>query len=61
MKIFLFIILLIVIGLPIYFMVLFYNHFKKYVKVKFTFNKKSKTSNPKVDIKTLLSQITKKN
>ena len=56
MKIFLFIILLIVIGYPIYFMVLLYNHFKQYIKISFSFDKKGKTSNPKVDVKSVLTE-----
>lgn len=60
MKIFLFIILLIVIGFPIYFMVLLFNHFKKYVRIGFTTNSnKGKTKNPKVDIKTVLTHVMK--
>ena len=63
MKIFLFIILLIVIGFPIYFMVLLYNHFKKFIHIKFTTTKrvKVKTDNPSVNLKSLLSHMSKQN
>jgi hypothetical protein len=60
MKIFLFIILLIVIGFPIYFMVLLFKHFKKYIRFGFTTgSNKGKTKNPKVDIKTVLTHVMK--
>lgn len=60
MKIFLFIILLIVIGFPVYFMILLFKHFMKFIRIGFTTSStKGKTKSPKVDIKTVLTHVMK--
>jgi hypothetical protein len=60
MKLFLLMLLIIFILIPTIILIMIFNHLKKHIKLSFNFKGfKSKTKNPKVNVKKLLSNIKK--